>query len=111
MLTKDKVKNFLIVIMLFMSCTKDETILEYNTHIEQKHMAIKQSNTQLQGFNQTHLINHITDEKAVIIPEALQRLKDEIPEERRQVIRFPGGTEANFYNCDMQKEQKSPETH
>ena len=55
----------------------------------------------LQGFNQTHLVNHVTDQKARIIPEAIQRLKDEIPQERRQVMRFPGGTEANFYNCTI----------
>ena len=59
------------------------------------------ANATIFGFNQTHMMNTLTDNKCVIIWENVQRIITEIPEERRQVIRWPGGTEANFYNCEM----------
>ena len=52
----------------------------------------------IKGFNQTHLANLITDAKCKIIPANVARIMNEIPEGRRQVMRFPGGTVANEYN-------------
>lgn len=60
----------------------------------------RKQNTQLQGFNQTHFINHITDNEALVIDSLVDKIKNINPE-KRQVIRWPGGTEANFYNCTM----------
>ena len=53
------------------------------------------------GFNQTHTINQLTNNKCKIIPSAVQRIINEIPSKRREVIRFPGGTVANEYNVNI----------
>lgn len=55
----------------------------------------------LSGFNQTHFANHVTDSKCKVVPALVHRVITEIPAERRQFCRFPGGTVANFYTIDM----------
>ena len=55
----------------------------------------------LAGFNQTHFANHVTDGKCKVVPSLVHRVIKEIPAERRQWCRFPGGTVANFWNVDM----------
>lgn len=55
----------------------------------------------LLGFNQTHFANHITDNRCKVVPALVHRVITEIPAERRQWCRFPGGTVANFWNIEM----------
>lgn len=53
--------------------------------------------TTLLGFNQTHLVNQVTDSKCRIIPEKVDKLKT-IPTLFRSVMRWPGGSIAGDYH-------------
>ena len=55
------------------------------------------NNKTMLGFNQTHLCNLLTDSKCRIIPQQVELLKTLIPENRREVMRWPGGTVSMEY--------------
>ena len=52
------------------------------------------------GFNQTHMMNNLTNNKCVLDLSAINKIKAILPQ-YRQTVRWPGGTEANTYNCEM----------
>jgi hypothetical protein len=50
------------------------------------------------GFNQTHLTNSLTNNKGEVIWSNVEKIRSDIPKDKLQCIRWPGGTVANEYS-------------